>query len=184
MTAQVVAILGAESTGKTTLSQQLAMTLSQLGYAVLVVEEYLREFCEREGRTPQRNEQLLIASEQTRRIEAAAQTAELVIADTTALMTAVYSDWIYQDLTLYPTAILAHCTYALTLVTATDLPWVADGLQRDGPQVCEPISRLVNQVLSRHRIAYYTVSGVGPRRIQSASNIVKTNLGLTQREAR
>jgi hypothetical protein len=50
----VVAVLGAESTGKTTLAVELGRTLTARGRKVGVVPEVLREFCEREGRTPRR----------------------------------------------------------------------------------------------------------------------------------
>ena len=76
----VIALLGAESTGKTTLARQLAETLRAGTRRVALVEEYLREFCEVHGRTPTREEQLPIAQEQARRIDAAAATHEIVVA--------------------------------------------------------------------------------------------------------
>ena len=57
-----------------------------------VVDEYLREFCDRARPHAARDEQRRIAAEQTRRIDAAAATHDVVVADTTALMIAVYSD--------------------------------------------------------------------------------------------
>ena len=96
----VVALLGAESTGKTTLAQALVTRLSVDGRRVALVSEYLREFCDRHGRTPRQDEQVDIADEQTRRIAAAARTHDLVIADTTALMIAVYSDPVFGDTSL------------------------------------------------------------------------------------
>src|SRR4051812_26751460 len=96
----VVALLGAESTGKTTLAHELGAALATSGCRVAVVEEYLREFCDRAERTPRIDEQRAIADEQSRRIAAAAATHELVIADTSALMIAVYSDQVFGDTTL------------------------------------------------------------------------------------
>ena len=48
----VIAVLGAESTGKTELAQAIAGRLARRGVATTFVGEYLREWCEREGRTP------------------------------------------------------------------------------------------------------------------------------------
>ena len=76
----VIALLGAESTGKTTLASALAERLAADGHVAVVVPEYLREFCDRQQRTPRHDEQQGIAAEQTRRIEAAAQSHALVIA--------------------------------------------------------------------------------------------------------
>src|SRR5262245_11276513 len=94
-TGRIVALLGTESTGKTTLSHALALSLRAAGHDAVVVAEYLREFCDRAGRTPTREEQLAIAREQARRIEAATARHAIVIADTTPLMIAVYSDWVF-----------------------------------------------------------------------------------------
>ena len=67
----VIALLGAESTGKTTLARAIADALAAEGRDVAVVPEYLREFCDTEQRTPRIDEQAAIAAEQTRRIAAA-----------------------------------------------------------------------------------------------------------------
>jgi len=126
----VLAIVGAESSGKTWLAAALRERLAAGGEPAAVVDEYLREFCDAHGRTPHRHEQAAIAAEQTRRIddacrallraarlvrdadaaagmgtddpggtgrpcgrgpEPASAGAGVVIADTTALMTAVYA---------------------------------------------------------------------------------------------
>lgn len=49
-----------------------------------------------------------------------------MVADTTALMTAVYSDQVFGDVSLYRDALLEHTRYRLTLLTGLDLPWMAD----------------------------------------------------------
>jgi nicotinamide riboside kinase len=165
---RVIALLGAESTGKTTLARELADTLRAEGSDVALVSEYLREFCEQHGRTPYVHEQVGIANEQARRIAEAAQTHDLVIADTTALMIAVYSEHVFGDRSLYAQAEETQRGYALTLLTALDLPWLPDGLQRDGPQVREPVTSQVRASLSRAGVAYSVVSGSGPARLASA----------------
>jgi nicotinamide riboside kinase len=179
----VVALLGAESTGKTTLAQALAAALRAEGRQVALVPEYLREFCDTHARTPRADEQRQIADEQMRRIARAADTHELVIADTTALMIAVYSDTVFGDTSLYPRAEAAHrAACDLTLLTALDLPWQADGLQRDGPQVREPVDTLVRASLARGGIDFAIVAGTGEARHRAALGGVRH--ALTPREAR
>jgi hypothetical protein len=74
-----VALLGAESTGKTQLANELATHLQQRGMRAVAVPEVLRAWCEREGRAPRPEEQLPIAQEQerqrTRHAPAAARNA-------------------------------------------------------------------------------------------------------------
>jgi nicotinamide riboside kinase len=172
----VVALLGAESTGKTTLARALGAALAARGHRVAVVAEYLREFCDAHARTPRADEQRVIADEQTRRIEQAAREHTLVIADTTALMIAVYSDQVFGDTALYAAAAAAHADCDLTLVTALDLPWQADGLQRDGPQVRAPVDAKLRAALDRAALPYGVVFGVGEARVRAALAAVERAL--------
>jgi nicotinamide riboside kinase len=178
----VVALVGAESTGKTTLASSLHEALVAQGRRVALVCEVLREFCEREGRTPVASEQAGIAAEQTRRIDAAAAAHEIVIADTTALMIAVYSDMLFADRSLYVHAESAQRRCDLTLLTALDLPWQADGLQRDGPHVREPVDTLVRAALQRTGLSYAVVSGAGPDRHAAALNALRRALDATSQD--
>ena len=173
----VIALLGAESTGKTALSLALRDALAGEGRDAVVVPEYLREFCDREARTPRADEQPAIAAEQTRRIDAAAIAHEFVIADTTALMIAVYSDQVFGDTALYAHAQAEHTRGCdLTLLTALDLPWQADGLQRDGPKVREPVDTKVRAALQRSRLPYAIVFGSGAARAAAALASVRRAL--------
>ena len=84
-----VAILGAESSGKSTLAAALAAH-----YGTLWVPEYLREFVETKGRVPEEGDQQAIARIQMEREDAAAANASrFLFCDTTPLMTALYSRW-------------------------------------------------------------------------------------------
>lgn len=164
----VIGLLGAESTGKTTLASELGAALAAPGSRVSVVPEYLREFCQQAGRTPRRDEQAGIAAQQSLRIAEAAQTHDIVVADTTALMIAVYSEQVFGDTSLYELALADHARSSITLLTALDLPWQADGLQRDGPHVREPVDALVRAALARAAIDCAVVFGQGPQRLANA----------------
>lgn len=172
-----IAIVGAESTGKTSLAASLHAALSQEGRHVALVREYLREFCDRCKRTPICVEQNAIAEEQTRRIDDAAGSADIVIADTTALMIAVYSDLVFGDTSLYAGAEAAHRKTDLTLLTALDLPWQPDGLQRDGPHVRAPVDSKVRSALQRAGVPYAVIAGSGAERTAAALKAVRHALG-------
>lgn len=169
----VIALLGAESTGKTTLAAQLRDALAADGQRVAVVWEYLREFCIDAGRTPHKEEQAGIAAEQTRRIEAARAGHDVVVADTSALMVAVYSELVFADASLYPSASAAQRAIDLTLLTSLDIPWQADGLQREGPHVQGPVDALLRAALQREGLPYAVVAGSGPHRLASAMKAVR-----------
>lgn len=162
-----IALLGAESTGKTTLALALVRSLRDAGLRAVLVPEVLREFCAREGRLPQPEDQRGIAQEQARRVLSVTD-ADLVIADTTPLMTAVYSDRLFADTSLYPFALEHQRVYAATLLAGLDLPWMADGLQRDGPHEQGPVDALVRAALVRGGIGWRMVYGTGEARLGSA----------------
>jgi nicotinamide riboside kinase len=164
----VLALLGAESTGKSTLGRDLAASLTADGHRALYVPEYLREFCDEHGRTPRREEQTHIAQVQCERIAAATRTHAWVIADTTSFMTALYSQWVFDDESLLAEAAAFQARVTLTLVTALDLPWVADGIQRDSPQAQRGIDQLLRSRLQAHALPFSVVSGLGGARLASA----------------
>ncbi len=170
--ALLVAIVGAESTGKTTLAAALAERLAhdsgRPGLRVAWVPEVLREWCNHTGRTPLAHEQASIMRAQHERLNAAAETHEVVICDTTALMTAVYSRIVFGDRSLDERAVALHRRAGLTLLTALDLPWVADGLQRDGPHVREPVDNALRELMNQHGIGYAVVAGSGEARLHNA----------------
>ncbi len=167
--ARLVAIVGAESTGKTTLAAALAPRLARdTGLRVTWVPEVLREWCTHMGRTPQTQEQAALVRAQNERIAAAAAAHDVVVCDTTALMTAVYSRHVFGDRSLDARAVALHRRMSHTLLTALDLPWVPDGLQRDGPQVREPVDQLLRELLATHGLPWSLVSGSGSARLEAA----------------
>jgi nicotinamide riboside kinase len=168
----IIALLGAECTGKSSLAHALAAHLQSLGRDGVAVSEYLREWCEAHQRTPMLHEQLHIASTQQARIEAAAAQHSIVIADTTALMTAVYSECVFNDVSLYPAALAQQRAVGMTLVTGLDMPWQADGIQRDGAHVQQQVDQLLRKVLDRAQIPYQVVYGLGDARLINAMDSI------------
>jgi nicotinamide riboside kinase len=165
-----IALLGAESTGKTTLAtalvQALESTLSKQGMRAVAVPEVLREWCDLQGRTPAVHEQVQIAAAQAERIFSIEDA--WVIADTTPLMTAVYSDHLFQDPSIYPYALDQQARFDVNLVLGLDVAWTADGIQRDGAHVREPVDNLIRKALTEANLAYKVIYGQGDARLNNA----------------
>ena len=177
----VVCLLGGESTGKSTLAQALQHRLERVhGLRVLLVSEYLRTWCEEKGRAPEVDEQAAIANEQGLRIGEAAQQPgiDLVIADTSALMVAVYSELYFADASLLPDARAEQARYALNLLMGLDLPWTPDGLFRDSPAVRDATDTLLRRELDAARLPYQTIYGQQDARLQQALRAVGRWLSL------
>jgi nicotinamide riboside kinase len=165
MLAKRIAVIGAESTGKTQLCQNLADRLQGIALA-----EALREFTARCGRPPYRSEQDELFAKQVRDEQNALTLAvgsaiEWVLCDSAPLMTAVYSLYYFDDDRLLEPALEYHSGYAATLLCATDIPWQSDPGQRDGPQVRQAVQDLLQSViLGRLTTPTFEVSGDGEHR--------------------
>jgi nicotinamide riboside kinase len=178
MAAITVALLGGESSGKTTLGLALTQQLNGLGVSATLVPEHLRAWCEREGRAPLAHEQAAIANEQSRQIDVAARTgAQVVVADTTALVVAAYSERVFNDRSLLPDSLEVQQRYSLTLLMGLDLPWQADGLFRDGPGMRTDIDAVLRRELQSADAPFQTVYGSAEARLQHALRAVGVRLG-------
>lgn len=163
-----ICLLGAESTGKTTLTQSLAQH-----FDCPWVGEYLREFCATQARTPTREEQVLVleqqhAAELSALAQAERQGAAFVFCDTAPLLTALYSEFIFADHSLHAQARQLHANYALTLLLAPDIRWIPDGLQREGEWVRAPITQLIQRELASLAAPFALVNGQGEQRLAAA----------------
>lgn len=169
---RLICIIGAECTGKTTLLKQLVAQTGGRG-----LPELLRDWCSAHGRTPQVHEQAALMQAQ---VDAENQALALMnkggeailFFDTAPLLTAVYSQYYFADNSLLASAHLHHRRYALTLWLQPDLPWVADGLQRDGLAAQAEVHHLLGQQLALHS-PVVAISGVGVARWQAALSAVR-----------
>jgi len=174
MTPRLLCLLGAECTGKTSLAQALAVALPAVW-----VPEYLRHFCIQQGRTPYSEEQSHIAAQQqacetAALAQAQAQGLPWVICDTAPLLTAVYSEYVFGDDSLYPMARSAQQRYALTLFLQPDFPWLADGLQRDGDHARTAVQTMLEREMPLHTGPWQTLSGNPAQRLTHVLNLLQS----------
>jgi len=178
--ALTITLLGGESSGKTTLAQALHARLGAVAdLPAVLVPEQLRSWCEREGRAPLQHEQAARAAEQTRALDAADSTpgVAVVIADTSALLIAAYSELYFNDRSLWTGALDRQRRVNLTLLMGLDLPWVADGLFRDSPAVREATDALLRRGLQAAGIPFQTLYGSVEMRVQQALRAIGSALG-------
>ena len=162
-----IVIVGAESTGTTTLAAALA---DELG--TVWVPEFGREWSEvRPGglAAPWRSEEFdLIAQRQTAMIEAAARRAPvpIVVADTDALATAVWHERYLQTRCSSVEAVAAANPPDLYVLTDCDIPFVQDGL-RDGEHVREWMTQRFVEVLSAQPVPWVWAQGPVEERLRT-----------------
>jgi NadR type nicotinamide-nucleotide adenylyltransferase len=163
-----IAILGAESSGKSTLAVALAEQ-----YHTVWVPEYLREFVDTHQRVPREEDQYAIALTQlTRENDAAMRASRYLFCDTTPLMTALYSRVYWGRVDAQLAELDSMHEYALTLVTAPDGPWMPDGLQRESEAVRQSVHALVLANLTARGIPHTVVAGQPDQRMAQVRTLL------------
>ena len=173
-----VAILGAESTGKTTLCRDLAAHFGSPW-----IPEYMRTYLQvkwdNEQLTCTWDDLLPIAQGQIDlENKLAKQAAQLpddnryLFCDTSLFELMVYANWYYGDCpeALSQAALTHH--YDLILLTEVDIPWVADDL-RDSPHQREDISAYFASQLTLHNKDIQRIGGDRVQRVQQVAKWLK-----------
>lgn len=163
-----VAILGAASSGKTTLAEALAQR-----YGAVWVPEYLREFCDVRQDVPVATDQFHIASTQVAREEAlAAQGGRFLFCDTTPLMTAVYSIHYFGGIDAQLESLAASRRYDITLVCKPEFAWIPDGLHHEEQDVSGIIDSILLEELARRGVPYTRIAGSLEERLQQVGQLL------------
>jgi len=163
-----VVLFGPESTGKTTLSKQLAEHYNTV-WVPEYAREYLQEKWNNEGGICESQDLLPIAEGQMRLENELVKKANLVlICDTNLLETKVYSEAYYNgscDPILEKYAL--ENSYDLYFLTYIDTPWEADDL-RDKPNDRERMFDAFQKALVHNERNYVLLKGPQTERLAKA----------------
>jgi nicotinamide riboside kinase len=142
-----------------------------------LIGEYGRDYCEAHGTDLSMADLLEIASVQTRLIEDALSRAERwVVADTDALMTAVWADMMLGERD--PWFDRFGQTADLYLLLDIDLPFLDDGLRLyGGTAERRRFFELCRNELERRGVAWALVSGTGNTRVENALAAIRAAFG-------
>ena len=170
--AKRVCIVGAESTGTTTLAKALAERLQTVW-----VEEYGREYSEvkfaNNDMSWQTDEFTIIAEEQARREDAAACKANrLLICDTNAFATVLWHRRYMGFHSQKVEKVSGRGRCDLYLLTGDEIPFVQDGL-RDGEHVRHEMHRWFEEALDEQRVPWKLLRGSHEERMREALCQVK-----------
>ena len=167
-----IVLFGPESSGKTTLSKELANH-----YKTLWVKEYARDYlqkkwnvekkvCELEDLIPIAIGQIKLENELSK------ISKQLLICDTDLLETKVYSETYYDG---YCDPLLEKYalknSYDLYILTNIDIPWEKDDL-RDKPNQREESFEIFKNELIKNNLPFELINGTRIERLKKAINCV------------
>ena len=169
-----VVVTGSECTGKTTLAPLLADRLGTTWSA-----EYGREFVALHGMPAGLSDVEAIARGQIDNEDrAAAASNGLLILDTDLLSTVVYSRHYYGDVPQWIADAAAERRADLYLLSGIDVPWEADGDQRDRPHMREEMQQLFRDELQRQGATFVELSGSIEERLLAALEAIERYVRL------
>lgn len=163
-----VVVTGSECTGKTTLAAALAAH-----YEATCVPEFARMFVHQKGAAPDYGDVEAIARGQMAlEDQHSAAAADLLIQDTDLLSTLVYSNHYYGECPAWIEEALCERAADLYLLADIDVPWVADGDQRDRSDRRDEMHELFRSALAARDLRFVEIRGSRENRQATALSAI------------
>ena len=169
-----IAILGPESTGKTSLCAALAKH-----YHTSWAPEYAREYLTVHGTRYEYSDLLAIAKGQVANEEAAAKVAnKLLFIDTDMHVMKVWSEFVFGKCDEWILQQAEQRKYDLYLLCNTDLPWVKDEMREyPDPEIRVRLYNIYKNLLEMQSAPWVDISGGYEERLQKAIAAVDRFIG-------
>ena len=169
-TTKIIAITGAESTGKSTLAKALATH-----YNVPFVPEFARSYVEQLHRSYTYDDVILIAQKQVEQYkEMVLQQPPLIILDTWLLITKIWLDVVYGKVPAWIEETIKETRIDTFLVCDTDLPWVPDNVRENGGTDREKLQKTYIQELQNYQFSYHLIKGDYEERKNAAVQVISS----------
>lgn len=168
-----VAIVGPESTGKSTLAKQLAGH-----YHTVWVPEFAREYCSKLTEPCNWQDEINMFRGQLELENSLIGKAnKILICDTTFITVKIWSDYMFGKAPKEVLDELPRHPYDLYLLMDIDLPWQDDPL-RDFPHLREYFMDVWHKELQALNAKYVTISGNNFSRFNNAVSAIDNNLNI------
>lgn len=164
----IIALTGAESTGKSTLAEALAKH-----YKVPFVPEFAREYIRNLHGNYSFADVEFIARKQIEQYSQLLQEQHsVIILDTWLLITKVWFEVVYQRVPDWLEASIQHYRIDLFLVCDTDLPWEPDDVRENGGENRIKLQQRYINEIRKHHFQFELIQGSGEKRTQNAIQII------------
>lgn len=164
-----IAVVGPESTGKSTIAKFLAEE-----FKTLYVPEYSRYYCQDLNRQYTLQDELNMFHGQVALEEALTTVTkrDILICDTTFLTVKIWCDHLFNETPKIVVDKINTTHYDLYLLMDIDLPW-EDDILRDFPQKRDHFMRVWKKELNAINGNYQVIPGRGTERLNNALKCVK-----------
>jgi len=164
-----IVLTGPESTGKTTIAQQLAEH-----FKTIWVEEFGREyFVQKDGKLILEDIQQIANGQVALEEQAVTKANKLLFCDTDLIVTQIWSEIYFKDCPQDVIDKNHERKYDLFLLMDIDIPWQDDGT-REFPHLREWHFNRIKQELDARKLPYIKVSGDNGKRLANAIDAINS----------
>ena len=158
-----IVITGPESTGKSVLTEKLAVY-----FGARSVPEYAREYIAGLDRPYTKRDLMDIAREQISQFREKKYATGMVIYDTGLIITKVWLELVFNADTEWITREIRTAEADLYLLCAPDIPWIPDPLRENGGEMRNRLFEIYKSNLETFELPYRIIRGEGEDRFRNA----------------
>ena len=164
-----IAVTGPESTGKSTLSQQLAKEFNGQ-----FIPEFAREYVRTLNNHYTFDDVEAIAKAQVEQYRLTESSSDnIFFFDTWLIITKVWFIWSFQKMPEWLDFEIRNCKMDLFLLCRPDLPWEADPVRENGGENRLKLFDLYIGELKHYGFSFVEIGGVGEERLSNAIDAVR-----------
>lgn len=172
----IVALTGAESTGKSTLTEALSKH-----YQVPFVPEFARDYIRSLNRRYTFDDVEFITKKQVEQYKNLVSSGNAVILlDTWLLITKIWFEVVFNQVPEWLEESIRNTKIDLFLVCDTDLPWEADDVRENGGENRIRLQQRYIDEIKKYGFNYHLIQGEGNTRTQNAIDIIDRLLNKDQ----
>lgn len=173
---KIVIVTGAESTGKTALTRELARHFKALSFS-----EYARQYVE-ELKSPYTYEDIIsIAKVQHAQMSLASKMKQdLILFDTWLIITMVWSEVVFGKVPSWIPEAIQNAPIDLCLVCHNDIPWIPDPVRENGGEMRDWLETRYLEIITQYGLNYQIVSGSGHSRFLNAVHCIKKHCVISK----
>ena len=166
---KIIVITGAESTGKSTLTERLANH-----FEVPFIPEIAREYVENLNRKYTYSDVETIAKMQITRFNSILESdAPYIFVDTWLIVTKIWFEFVFKKIPDWLINEILKTKIDLFLVCDIDLPWIYDPVRENGGENRKILQEKYIENITEFNFDYKLISGIDDERFYRALNFLK-----------